>query len=152
MILYINTIKKDSTEIEVGLMDVKGNWLVKKKVKAQYRQAEKLLPLVEKMFDDKKLAGKMRKGKKLRLKDVKEVNVVNRGGSFTSLRIGVVTANALGYALGIPVKGLSSMDEMRDKMKPGKIMDGKGQTNAKKKKIHIVPALYDREPNITLKK
>jgi tRNA A37 threonylcarbamoyladenosine modification protein TsaB len=33
--------------------------------------------------------------------------VADEGGSFTSLRIGVITANALAYALKIPVIGES---------------------------------------------
>ncbi|HPW05950.1 MAG TPA: hypothetical protein PLA05_03260, partial [bacterium] len=36
-----------------------------------------------------------------------EIRVQNEGGSFTSLRIGVLTANALAYALGIPVTPLN---------------------------------------------
>jgi len=45
----------------------------------------------------------------------------------------VVTANALGYALGIPVKG--------------------GQkSEVKSKKFSVVEPFYDREPEITARK
>ena len=60
-------------------------------------QAEKLLPSIEQLLTE---AG-------LKLFDLEKIEVVNCGGSFTSLRLGVVIANALGYALGVPVSGTS---------------------------------------------
>jgi len=66
--------------------------------------------------------------------DIKKIEVANQGGSFTSLRIGIATANALGYALGMPVTAI-------------------GLTRARNiKKGSQVKPKYDREPNITLKK
>ena len=111
MILYINTT--NNTDIEVALKE-KGQLLCKKVVKTNRDQAEKLLPLVEKIL----------KENKKQLKNIKGIEVKNSGGSFTSLRIGVVTANALGFALNIPVKG--------EKGKRGK----------------IVQPIYNREPDI----
>ncbi|MDP2708742.1 MAG: hypothetical protein Q8O93_01655 [bacterium] len=110
MILYIDTTKNDL--IEIGLKKG-GEFVARKKIKAERRQAEKLLPAVEKML----------KAAKLKLSGIKKIEVENRGGSFTSLRVGVVTANALGYALGIGVNGK-----------------------------RIVEPEYDREPEITEKK
>ncbi len=43
--------------------------------------------------------------KKAELSDLKAIEVVTGPGSFTGLRVGVSIANALGYALGIPVNG-----------------------------------------------
>jgi len=97
-----------------------------KKIKSDRTQAEKLLPAIDKLL----------KSSKLRLRNLNGIEVENRGGSFTSLRIGVVTANALAYALNIAVIG-------------------KGKANvvkSKKKKFNIVGPLYDREPEITAKK
>ncbi|MFZ5933137.1 MAG: tRNA (adenosine(37)-N6)-threonylcarbamoyltransferase complex dimerization subunit type 1 TsaB [Patescibacteria group bacterium] len=39
------------------------------------------------------------------LKDIKEIEVNTGPGSFTGLRVGVSVANALGWALGVPVNG-----------------------------------------------
>lgn len=43
--------------------------------------------------------------KKTDLKNITEIEVVLGPGSFTGLRVGVSVANALGYALKIPVNG-----------------------------------------------
>jgi len=93
MILFINTTDKDIMEISIS--DAKKNIIIKKKIKAKYRQAEKLLVEIDKVL----------KQKKINLKKLKYIKVDNFGGSFTALRIGVLTANALGYALNIPVQG-----------------------------------------------
>jgi len=141
MILFINTIKKDSSAIEIGIFN-NGKRLAKREVRAQYAQAEKLLPLIDKLLKGQKLsAGKtgLKNKSQMGLARIKEIVVVNKGGSFTSLRIGVVTANALGYALGIPVS-----EALED-----------GQTAGSRKKsgkFSIVQPKYYKEPNITLKK
>lgn len=120
MILYIDTTQGDI--IEIRILDNK-KVIAQKKASAKYAQAEKLLPLV----------GKVLKKNKLSFNDIKEIKVNNKGGSFTSLRIGVVTANAIGYALGIPVEG-----ELGGKLKG--------------KKLDVVAPMYSGEPNITIKK
>ena len=61
---------------------------------------------------------------------IKKIVVVNVGESFTALRIGVLTANALGYALGIPV------------------ISNQGTVATKLKKFSVVAPIYQREPNI----
>jgi len=94
-----------------------------KKIKAERQEAEKLLPAVEALL----------KNKKRSLKQIKKIEVANRGGSFTSLRVGVVTANALAYALGIDV-------------------EGNKKSKAKNKKFSVVEPFYDREPEITVRK
>lgn len=123
MILIIDTTKDHDIEVEIK----KDNKTIAQKIiTAQYSQAEKLLPLIDKVL----------KGKKLSLKDIKEVHVNNSGGSFTALRIGVVTANALGYALGVPVQPNA---ECRMK-----------NVELRKEKIYVVEPIYGGEPNITV--
>jgi len=120
MILFINT--NNDGGIKLALKQGSKS-VAEKMFKAERLEAEKLLPAVEVLL----------KAKKINLKQIKKIEVANRGGSFTSLRIGVVTANALGYALGIPVKG--------------------GQkSEVKSKKFSVVEPFYDREPEITIKK
>ncbi len=122
MILYINTTEDKSTKIEICL-EKDGQVVARSVFGAKYMQAEKLLPGIEKLL----------KKKSLLLSDLKKIKVENRGGSFTAVRIGVVTANTLAYTLGIAVNG---MDDSKKK----------------KGKINIVIPSYDREPNITKKK
>lgn len=92
-------------------------------VKAFKSQAEKLLPLLDKSL----------KKNGFSLSDIESIIVESSGPGFTSLRIGVVTANALGYALGIPVKPSHG--------KALKIND-----------FSLVKPGYDRPPSVTLKR
>lgn len=129
MILYINTINTD--KIEVAIKDGE-SILDSKTVPARRAQAEKLLPLIDEML----------KRNKISFKDVERIQVVNVGddsSSFTALRIGVVTANALGYALSVPVEGVGE----------------KGRKLRKKENklgFDVVEPVYSRGPNITKKK
>lgn len=122
MILYIDTT--ESGQIKIALKRER-KILVEKKVKAIRQEAEKLLSAI----------GSLLKAKKINLKQIKKIEVENRGGSFTSLRIGVITANALAYALGLPAEG-----------------SDKPETKIKKGMFSIVKPAYDREPEITKKK
>ena len=83
------------------------------------RQAEKLLIVMDKFLKDNGLTWG-------RITDL-EVN--NVGGSFTGLRLGVLTANTLAFILNLPVKGLDDQSLNRQNIK-------------------IVKPLYDREPDI----
>lgn len=125
MTLYIDTTKNNQVAI---IVKDNGKQVAVKKFSAPHQQAEKLLPEIDKLL----------KIKKIKLKDLEKIEVENKGGSFTSLRIGVVTANALGYALGIPVVGLSG------KIKTVRI-------NKINNEFNIVEPIYDCEPNISLK-
>ena len=120
MILKIDTTKGDN--VLISLIDGK-KIVAKKSFLAPRLQAEKLLPAIEKIIKD---CG-------INLKQIKKIEAANIGGRFSALRIGVVTANALGYALGVPVAGSD-------------------QKKKKAGKIQIVVPRYDREPSITLKK
>jgi tRNA threonylcarbamoyl adenosine modification protein YeaZ len=116
MILYVNTVGQP--DIEIGLKTA-GKFVAHNAFVANRAHAEKLLPEIEKL---------LRKNK-IKLKDISGIEVVNQGGSFTSLRIGVATANTLGFALGVPVVGTVG-------------------TAKKIKGISIVEPIYDREPDI----
>jgi len=132
MILFINTTLNN--EIELALKK-DGKILACQNFSAPHQQSEKLLPGIDKLL----------KKNKIKLSDLTGIEVENRGGSFTSLRIGVVTANALGFALKIPVcpKITNYKLQITNKNQKSKI---------KNQKFSIVEPAYDREPNITLKK
>jgi len=89
MKLYINTASQKTI-----ILELKDNAKVIGRLHfdAEYKQAEKLLPAIEILL----------KQKQRTLKDIKSIIVENRGEGFTSLRIGVATANALIFALGLP--------------------------------------------------
>ncbi|MBU0897781.1 tRNA (adenosine(37)-N6)-threonylcarbamoyltransferase complex dimerization subunit type 1 TsaB [Patescibacteria group bacterium] len=125
MILYIDTTKNDQVTI---IVKDNGVEVVAKSFSAPRQQAERLLPEIDKLL----------KNKKIKLKDLEKIEIENSGGSFTSLRIGITTANVLGYALGIPVIGIS-----------GKTKIIKSKNN---RKFNIVEPIYNREPNITVKR
>lgn len=83
---------------------------------------------------------KFLKKSKVLLKDLDKVGVVVGPGHFSRVRTGVVTANTLAYALGIPVVGIKKLEEIDFK----NILKLKGQKS--------VEVYYDREPNITAPK
>lgn len=122
MILYINTANSETIELQVKSEE---KIVSKSKFLAKFRQSEKLLPEIEKLLEKNKTD----------LKGIKEVLIENKGESFTALRIGVIVANALGFALGIPVRAV-----------------GTKVSKAHEKKFSVVKPMYNREPNITMKK
>lgn len=121
MILNIDTSVKK--EIVVFLSGQDGKEISQISQPCHFNQAELLLPAITKLL---KKAG-------LELSDLEKIRVASRGESFTSLRLGVVAANALAYGLGILVED----------------MDRPGQ-EVFKDNICLVKPVYDKEPNITL--
>jgi len=119
MKLKINSVY--STEsVKIGIEE-NDQTVVEKVIMAKRAQSEKLLPALEKMLVRSRR----------RLRDVREIVVQNDGVGFTSLRIGVVVANALGYALGVPVYG------------------SKGESSTISG-FSVVKPYYEKEPNITV--
>lgn len=121
MILHIDTTDKQN--LVVGLEE-RGRLLVKREIRAPRKQADKLLPAIERLLLRRKISAKAIKG----------VRVVERGGSFTSLRIGVVSANAIAYALGVRVSGAK-----------------KDSSGLKAKGFFLVEPKYSAPPNIANK-
>jgi tRNA A37 threonylcarbamoyladenosine modification protein TsaB len=120
MEILLNTVLADKLEISL-LQD--GKEIIKKSLEAKLKQAEILLPTIDDLL----------KEENFKLSDIKKIIVHNEGGTFTSLRIGVVTANALGYALGVPVESAGR----------------KGEKSVKS--IKLVAPLYNTQPHITIK-
>ena len=87
MKLFIDT--SDSEKIVVGFDDKKFE------TNARQEKAQRLLPFIDEL---------MQKQNK-KFKDITEIKVNTGPGSFTGLRVGVSVANALGWALGVPVNG-----------------------------------------------
>lgn len=93
MTLYINTILED--KIKVSLLI--GDKSIDKIIHTKKNQAEKLLLLIEKLLKENKVSWKK----------IKKILVADSGGSFTSLRVGIITANALAYGYDIPIEAES---------------------------------------------
>lgn len=119
MTLIIDT--SDSKYLRVGI-----EGLSSIKVSALFKQSEKLLPTIEKLL----------KKEKIKLKDIKKIKVADSGDSFTALRIGLLTANALAYALNISVSSLNDKSNRAIKIKG----------------LRIIEAQYQSEPNIGRRK
>lgn len=88
-----------STDVRVGLADDTGV-LAAQSVTDTRAHAEQLMPLVTATLA---AAGRT-------LADVNLIVVGVGPGPFTGLRVGVVTAQTLGLALGVPVRGVCSLD------------------------------------------
>ncbi|MBU0572450.1 tRNA (adenosine(37)-N6)-threonylcarbamoyltransferase complex dimerization subunit type 1 TsaB [Patescibacteria group bacterium] len=87
MKLYIDT--SDGKKIIVGVDDEKFE------TEARKEKSQKLLPFIDELLK--------KQGKKI--KDITEIEVNTGPGSYTGLRVGVSVANAIGWALDIPVNG-----------------------------------------------
>ena len=125
MILYINTSLKNRIQI---LIKQNNKILIQKDIIAKYKQVEKLLILIDKILNINNIS----------LKSIKKIIVKNKGdyAGFTALRIGIATANALGYALGIKVESddnnklvglLTYKDITKAKDRPNACKDEKGR-------------------------
>ncbi len=88
-----------STDVRVGLADETGV-LASRAVTDSRAHAEQLMPLVNASLAE---AGRT-------LHDLGLIVVGVGPGPFTGLRVGVVTAQTLGFALGVPVRGVCSLD------------------------------------------
>lgn len=116
MILEINTSKYNM----ISLVFRDKDKIFEEKLEVAKSQSEQLLPLIDKLLTKFGYT----------LHDVSKIVVENKGGSFTSLRIGVITANTLAYSLKVPVISRDGTVKNIDK-------------------IDMVEPIYDREPNIT---
>lgn len=87
MKLFIDTA--DSQKTIVGLGERR------KEFKTKEHKSQKLLELIDQTL----------KKQKKTLKDITEIEVNLGPGSFTGLRVGISVANALGWALKVPING-----------------------------------------------
>lgn len=98
MILKINT--KDQKRVVVELKDK--DKIIESLSEENEYGSQVLLPLITKILDRKKM----------KYKDLKGIEVETGPGSFTGLKVGASVANALGFALDIPVNGKKIEDKL----------------------------------------
>lgn len=87
MRLYIDTSDRETITVGIGEKRFATN--------AKDGASQKLLVFIEEVLK--------KEGRDM--KDISEIEVKTGPGSFTGLRVGVSVANAIGWALGIPVNG-----------------------------------------------
>ena len=135
MILLIDTTDPEYIWIGIGKG---GSIIFTRRFSARYRQAELLLPAIQsglRALDANATA-------------LRAVGVVSGPGPFSALRSGVVTANAIAFALGIPVIGLRG----------AKLRNRQHFLAAVKKRLSTAPAfisvlpVYGKTPSITVTK
>jgi tRNA A37 threonylcarbamoyladenosine modification protein TsaB len=134
MKLLISTEQKTHFSVAIGQDKIEKVKVVRK----SYRQSELLLKTIEQTLS----------GLNLGLKDLKGIIVVSGPGAFSALRIGVTTANALGYSLGVSVVGVEVLenDKLERVFEEG-LLKLKGKKKFEMKAV-VVPE-YGREPNIS---
>ncbi len=81
-----------------------GHLLAERALSCSRAHTETLLPMVTSVLDDTDYTPG----------DLSAIAVDHGPGSFTGIRIGVCSANAMGMALGVPVMGISSLEAMQE--------------------------------------
>ena len=135
MYLIISTDKNSHFSLAVARTKIEKIVTIKK----PFKQTELLLKNISSVVDFKKLKG----------------IIVNQGpGEFSALRIGISTANALAFALGLPIVGicLKADLEATEKEKIELLWQVGKSKITKVKSSKIILPYYDKEPNITLSK
>ena len=130
MHLFIDTTAKES--FDIALLD-EARVIKKKRIKSIRQHSEKLLKSIDALLLSAKSS----------LKDIQGIIAVKGPGSFTSLRIGIATANALAFALGVGIAGVDKTDDL------GKIVFQSKTIFKGKRKFNIIVPEYGREPDIT---
>ncbi|OGY09824.1 MAG: tRNA (adenosine(37)-N6)-threonylcarbamoyltransferase complex dimerization subunit type 1 TsaB [Candidatus Blackburnbacteria bacterium RIFCSPHIGHO2_01_FULL_44_64] len=87
MKLYIDTTNSEKIKIKVGDVTIKKE--------SREKTSQTLLQTIEEAL----------KKRKIKLKDLSEIEIEEGPGSFTGLRVGAAVANTLGFTLNIPVNG-----------------------------------------------
>lgn len=119
----------------VALAQPDGRWLAYEKIESHFTQSEKLLPRVESLMKKNRTSAQ----------DIAAICVVAGPGGFTSLRIGVVTADTLGFAWHKPVISIRTADyEARSGLRRGALV----RCTRAGKDSQVLPQ-YGRPPHIT---
>ncbi len=110
--MNILTIRSDNPEAEIGLFEISGSNISSipkdyKKWQAHRSLSETLLPSIDEMLTVYSLS----------LKDIEGLIIFSGPGSFTGLRIGISTANALAFGLSIPIIGSQGDDWLETGLK-----------------------------------
>jgi tRNA threonylcarbamoyl adenosine modification protein YeaZ len=136
MILFIDT-SQDKTIIALG----KDERIISRKIwQTRYQQSETLLPAINQLL----------KKNRFSLKNLTSLIVNSGPGSYTGLRVGIATANALSFGLKIPLIEIKNIQKMG--MRKLFEIGSKRLKNKKFKVGDIVIPFYGKKPQITKSK
>ena len=114
-----------STVVNVGL--ARGDQvLATATVADQMAHVEQLMPLVSECVD----------AAAIRMADLDQLIVGLGPGPFTGLRVGVVTAQVLSYALGLPLRGVCSLDVLAAQFAGASHGDYVVATDARRREVY----------------
>ena len=136
MVLFIDTT--DGATVLLAFIDGRGRCVAKSRRRARYRQAQVVLPAID----------ALRRKAKLSLSSLTGVIVLSGPGPFTALRVGVLTANTIAWALRLPVV---EVRKTADADFETLITQGLAKLKNVTAPAIIVPH-YGQAPNITMKK
>ena len=126
MFLFINTMPQG--KLTVALYTKDGFVIHEREVPVSYNESEQLLKAIDAMRG---------------VQSVEGIIVMSEGeGRFSALRTGIACANALGFAWDVPVRGVHSIDKIKEV-----ILEMAGSEFTRFDGT-VVPR-YAREPNIT---
>ena len=137
MYLLISTENNSHFSVAIGDQEI----LKLKTINKPYKQTELLLKTIDSLL-------------KAKSSKLKAIVVVTGPGGFSAVRIGVSTANAMAYALKIPVVGIQlskKEKELVEKEKLNLVWQSALKKLKTKKVGDFAKPYYDQEPNITKK-
>ncbi len=120
MTLYINTILDDKFKVAL----LQGDNEIALFGRGKLREGSRLISLVDKLLKDNNV----------KWSKIAKIKVADSGGTFSSLRLGVLTANALAYG------------------KQKEIVADSGNKPIKLKNFELLSPVYSSEPNIGIVK
>ncbi len=120
MTLYINTILEDKFKVAL----LQGDSELALFGRGKLREGSRLLSLVDKLLKDNNV----------KWTQIDKIKVADSGGTFSSLRLGVLCANALAYG------------------KQKKLVGDSGNKTIKLKNFELLSPVYSSEPNIGIVK
>lgn len=132
MLILINTCLENRI-----ILAVKKNNKILLQESRVIKQAEKIKTNIYNFFNKYKI----------KLQDIEGIIVCKGPGRFTSLRAGVSAANALAYALDVPIVGIK-INDFESLEKAFYIFP---KLIKKVKKRNLVFPFYDKKPNINIK-
>jgi tRNA threonylcarbamoyladenosine biosynthesis protein TsaB len=99
--MYVLGIDTSTLVATAAIIDAE-RVIVEAAVHTRRTHSERLMPTIERLIAEAELTPK----------DLQGIAVSIGPGSFTGLRIGITTAKAMAYALGIPVVGVPTLDAL----------------------------------------